>query len=369
MRRVEPFTEQHREELFALYERIFGRGKAGRFRGRFDWLYRRNPYVREGQVTNWTLTSDSSVVGHLGVVPVDITVGGRRLHGSWICDYMVDPAHRFGTEFASLRASASDSSELPMGYGMPDHVARSYVKLGWKRLAVGPFLVKCLRLGAVARLHAPRRAMPAGSWARRAADVPRFLRQVLQAQFRQAPSPRAGEVELRAQHETSLDLLWERAGSAYPVSVERNHRYLGWRYRFADRDGARLIVLPGSGEARAFAVIEKVRWRGLVAGLVSELIVSGEREADAHALLTFAEDVLRRERVSLIVTEGFPSRLRRMFLRHGFIQPVSREENATFLDRFRTCPEPLVEDVENWLLTPGDSDRSLGYERVAWCHD
>jgi hypothetical protein len=124
-------------------------------------------------------------------------------------------------------------------------------------------------------------------------------------------------------------------------------------------------VLQGDGAPRA-SLIEKVRWRGIVVGLISELIFDTEVEDDALCLLTFAEQVLRKERVSAMVTEGFPTRVRRVFLRHGFIEYSREKENAVYLDRFRSSPEPLLEDVENWLLTAGDCDRSLGYPRVAW---
>lgn len=370
MRRVEPFTDRHRDGLFALYERIFGAGKAERFQRRFDWQYVRNPYAREGQVTNWILTSDACVVGHLGVVPIDLKVGNARLHSSWICDYMVDAPHRFGPELSTLRASASDSSELPMGYGMPDHVARSYVKLNWKRVAVGSVLVKVLRLRAVACMQvAPRSRGPAGRAgviATRVASLPRWCRHYLGLRRRQRPSGCFGDVAVRAAFDDSFDRLWEQVASAYPVAVERNCKYLDWRFRLGGRDGARLIVLEGEATPRGFALIEKVRWRGIVVGLISELIFSPEREDDAACLLAFAEQLLRKERVSAMVTEGFPARVRRTLLRHGFIEETAEKANATFFDRFGKCPEPLVEDVENWLLTPGDSDRSLGYPRAAW---
>jgi hypothetical protein len=160
--------------------------------------------------------------------------------------------------------------------------------------------------------------------------------------------------------------LWERVANAYPVAVERNGTYLNWRYRIGGRDGARLLVLQDEGAPRGFALIEKVHWRGIEVGLISELICAAEREDDALCLLACVEDVLRRERVSAIVTEGFPARVRRVLLTDGFIEYPQKKENAVFFDRLRQCPEGLIDDVENWLLTPGDSDRSLGYPRAPW---
>jgi hypothetical protein len=71
-----------------------------------------------------------------------------------------------------------------------------------------------------------------------------------------------------------------------------------------------------------------VRWRGIVVGLISELIFVPEAEDDALCLLAFAEQVLRKERVSAMVTEGFPARVRRVFSKHGFIEHTPAKENV-----------------------------------------
>lgn len=367
MRRVEPLVERQRGEVIGLHARIFGAAKAERFRDRFERLYVDNPYRRAGHVTNFVLTSDGAVVGHLGAVPVEVRVGAERLPASWICDYMVDEAHRFGPELAALRASASDSSDLPIGYGMPDHVARSYVKLGWSRLAVGPFLVKCLRwrgVAAVLRGDAGRRGLERARtvW-QSAARLPRFARQRLRRPA-VAPAGSAG-VGLGRGFDESFDRLWEEVVAGHPVAVERSRRYLGWRHPLGGDHGARLVVLGEAEAPRGFAVVEKVRWRGLEVGLVSELIAARDGGADARRLLAFVETLLRREGVDAIVTEGFPAPLRAAFRAEGF-EPVGAAANATFLDRSRRCPPLLVGDVENWLLTPADSDRGLGYPRAAW---
>jgi hypothetical protein len=113
-------------------------------------------------------------------------------------------------------------------------------------------------------------------------------------------------------------------------------------------------------------VIEKVRWRGIVAGLVSELVFAAGAENDGRSLLAFAEEILRREGVAAVITEGFPPRLRRLFLDQGFVEVGMERENVIFYDRFGAFPPPVFGDIDNWLLTPGDCDRSLGYSRVDW---
>lgn len=369
MRRVEPLTDQHREELFALYARIFGAAKAERFRRRFDWQFVRNPFARDGVVTNWVLTSDSKVVGHLGAMPIDIKVGNERLRGTWICDLMVDAPHRFGNEMDILRTSPVDSFELAMGYGMREHVARSYVRLNWTHLAVGSVLVKVLSLRALAGFHEPaRRRGRAGrveSLMRRAANVPHLVRQYVRQQLGAGPSTLSGDVAMRSEFDDSFDRRWDRIGSTYPVAVERNCAYLTWRYQIGGRDGARVIALQRAGTLEGFALIEKVRWRGIVVGLVSELIFPRERQDDARSLLTCAERIMRQEGVAAMVTEGFPARVRAVLVRYGFIES-GETENAVFFDRLRKCPPALLGDADNWLLTPGDCDRAFAHPRVAW---
>jgi hypothetical protein len=217
MRRIEPLTAQYRDGLFALYERIFGAAKAERFRRRFDWQFVRNPYLREGQVTNWVLTSDYEGRRSFGCVP-DRRQGRARTTARCVdLRLEVDAPHRFGTEISALRASATDSAELLIGYGMPEHVARSYVNL--KLDAPGRRILPrhVSRHTRVVRFRTPHDGRGsrgrAGSMVRRAANLPRFCRQVLRLSLRPHPTGRLADVAVRSEFDASFDRLWERSAA------------------------------------------------------------------------------------------------------------------------------------------------------------
>jgi hypothetical protein len=363
---VEPLTEAYRPGLFSLYGEIFGEGKASRFQERFDRLYGENPYRDENQVSNWIMIHESRVVGHLGVVPIAVKVGEQTLRGSWLCDYMVQDGSRFGKAFLELTARGSESSEFPMGYGMAAHVARIYCKLDWRRHTVAPLLVKPLRINAIPALL--RSAKRNDGFGRAAVAAASPLRRLLARRIgpeKRGEDPRQ-TTPISAEFDDAFEALWEEVRESYPIAVERTQSYLRWRYASAAEPTARIASLKGREGLLGFAVVEKIRWRGIVAGLICELVVPRRNLARTSRLLAAIEDLFRRERVSAIVTEGFPAPIRGVLRGNGFVEGESDGALMTFFDRRKSCSESLLREPENWLLTPGDSDRSLGYVAVPW---
>lgn len=361
--RVEPLSEQHREGVFSLYGEVFGASKAEKLRRRFDWWYRQSPFLGADQVSNWVMTRDSQVVGHLGVLPVRIKVGERSLQASWLCDYVVREGSRLGKTFLKMTTLGSESSDFPMGYGMAPNVARTYRKLGWKQQSVSAFLVKPLRLRGIPLLFR-------NGWRgkRLGSSVSQAIGTLLPgggARSRQGALARAaGETWTRSsEFDASFDALWSRASVAHVIAVERTRAYLRWRYPRRDAEGAKIVGVEDRGGLCGFAIVEKVRWRGVVTGLISELVAGRE---EASRLLAAVEGLFRRERVSAMITEGFPALLRESFRAQGFLEEPGDRQLMVFFDRHGLCPAPLLEDSGNWLLTPGDSDRSVGLPRVPW---
>ncbi|MGH7897258.1 MAG: GNAT family N-acetyltransferase, partial [Candidatus Binatia bacterium] len=292
-RSVAPLAGDQDDAVVRLHAEIFGAGKAERFRRRFQWQYRRNPFLGAGQVSNWVMLRGSDVVGHLGVVPVPIKVGDLTLRASWLCDYMVREGNRQGKAFLRLTKRGSESSELPMGFGMAGNVARIYTKLGWSRQNASPSLVKPLRLRGAYLLWK-------AGWTR-----------AWQWRERRPPDGTPGEAAspLRG-FDDSFDALWSEVRSTFPIAVERTQEYLRWRYAASNGMRAKIVGLEDGGRLLAFAIVEKVRWRGAVAGLISELVVAREDRRAAGRLLASVEQLCRRQKLSLMLTEGFPSAIR-----------------------------------------------------------
>ena len=360
---------EHRAQLFALYHQIFGATKAERLRERFDWQYRQSPARRPGQAASWVLVRAGRVVGHLSVIHVEMQAGDARWQGCWGCDLLVHPEHRRGKGLRALLAALDGAADLPMGYGMGDVVGRTYQRLGYRRLAIGSHLIRFRSARGALKLRAANDAR--GRPARVAVQVRGRIRHLLHYLSRRRATPDLGGWEAEIADPdggatAEAEDLWRRIAGGYPLAAVRSRAHLAWRYGWRGA-AARFLLLRRQRRLEAIAVLEACRWRGLRVGQISELLVPrSEAPALVPVVAHLVSQALARQRIDALLTEGFPSDLRRAFTASGFHACVEgRRETAVILDRDR-LPAELASDPDNWLLTAGDSDRSTSYPRLRW---
>ena len=75
----------------ALYRRVFGNDAAEASRLRWDWQYRRNPNNPGHEPEIWIAREGPAIVGQYATMPVQLSVKGREVRGSWGMDVMVAP--------------------------------------------------------------------------------------------------------------------------------------------------------------------------------------------------------------------------------------------------------------------------------------
>ncbi len=360
---------EHRGQLLALYRQVFGAAKAEGLRRRFDWQYRQSPARRPGQTASWVLLRAGRVVGHLSVIHVEMQAAEARWQGCWGCDLLVHPEHRRGKGLPALLATLDGAAEIPMGYGMSDVVGRTYQRRGYRRLAIGSHLIRFAAAAGALKLRAESDAR--GRPARAVAQVRDRFRNLLRhlGRPRAAADPRGWQAEIAEPGDEAvadLEALWRRIAGGYPLAAVRDRAHLAWRYSWPEAP-ARLLLLRRRRRLEAVAVLEAFRWRGLRVGQISELLVPrSEAPALVPVVAHFASQALARQPLDALLTEGFPSDLRRALAASGFHQYArGRRQSAVVLDRGR-LPTVLAPEPDNWLFTAGDSDRSTPYPRLRW---
>lgn len=369
-REVVPLSAEHREGVIELYAEIFGPAKAGLFRDRFDWQYRDCPARRPDQITNWVMLREDRVVGHLGVIPMDIQVGEARYQGCWGLDLMVHPDHRSRRSLAELFSRLDTAAEVPLAYGMADVVARIFKRRGYLHRAVGSHMLRFTSLSGALRLVCRQAGQP-----RAAGRILAALRWKLHNLRRWlSPCPRPGEAELAgwsaellAEPTPEVEALWRAIAADYPVAVLRDEAQLRWRYCNQLTPG-RFLLLRRGGEVAVAAVLEVFAWDGIRAGQISELLIPrGQAAGLLPIAVHFIADVLRRQGIDAILCQGFPSDLRSELARNGFTELLpGRTENHLVYDPDGRLPQELVLPADNWLLSAGDCDRTTAYPRIEW---
>lgn len=356
---MEPLSGDRRKaQLFELYRTVFGRPKASRFEERFDWQYIHSPARRPEQPGSWVLVADDAVVGHLGIMHQRVLVEGREVQGCWGCDLVVHPEHRRGKGVLDLFACLERSADLPMGYGMEDHVANIYERRGYRRLEIGSRLYRLLKPSATFRLAA------SGTPTQRAAEHLRRLWHFLRSGRTVARRAAGSETVVLESLPSSIDDLWQQIAADYPVSIVRDAQHLRWRYA-SEIFPARFLLLQEEGRLAGCAVLEALSWRGIRVAMISDLLVprSGAN-ATLATLLSAAENLARRSDLEAVMVEGLTPDLRQTVRRHGYRTVDRTSEHLVVQSNLPTLDTDRLAPAEQWLITAGDSDRTTPYPRI-----
>ena len=331
------------EDIFHLYEEVFGRELTESSRRRWTWQYQENPSAR-GEAAIWVARDGGEVLGQYASMPVRLRWGGREVRSSWGMDVFLKAAARGRGIGAQLFDTWRASVDVALGLGLTPSSYGLFKKMGYRDVGPVPFFVKVMDARAVTR----RRLGRAGALA-----APLLA---LGWRVRHPERPRADPmltVRAASAFGDEYDALWERAGGAWAMCVRRDRAYLDWKYgRCPNREYAVDEVLR-DGSLAGFVVTRHEDYRGLRLGWVIDCFAAREDDAARDALLGAALDRFRDNAVARAQAFALSTPLRRSLERMGFRAAASPMQ---FCVSASVPSEPVFADRGGWHVVFGDSD-------------
>lgn len=307
-------------ELAAFFRRAWpDEPDAGRVET-IQWRYRNG--------VNLVWRSEGSIVGHLGILPVTVDVGGRAIDAAWFFDWHVLESHRGRAAGVRILEEATSRYPLALAVGLTETTVNIISRIGWKDggivnrhqlpLDPAPFLLK--RLGRAARF--PGLIPAVRSFVHLPiCDIPESIThsKVLQGRIEDTPS----------------DFAHVRRDEAYVAS--RFQSEPPWPHHFLHDD---------RGGVSVWSI--KDRNDGIRVGMLLE-----HHASDDRAMLAAGLRVLRDEGVHLVTVYEknmpFASALRKL----GFM----RRPGLRFMWRWNVKDEPAPFSAPDaWQLCGSDSD-------------
>ena len=339
---IETRTGGDAEELFHLYEEVFGEALTESSRRRWAWQYQENPSA--GAPAIWVARDEGQVLGQYASMPVRLGWGGREVRSSWGMDVFLKKAARGRGIGAQLFDTWRESVDVALGLGLTPSSYGLFKKMRYQDVGPVPFLVKVMDARAVAS----RRFGRAGVLA-----APLFS---LAWRLRHPERPRrdiALSVAAGRGFTPEYDALWERAGLAWTMCVRRDRAYLDWKYgRCPTREYA--IDEARRGRALAgFAVSRHEDYRGLRIGWVVDCFAARDDDAARDALLGAVLARFRALGVARAQAFAMSAPLRRSLRRLGFRGETSPMQ---FCVSARVPSEEVFADRGGWHVVFGDSD-------------
>jgi GNAT superfamily N-acetyltransferase len=333
------------DEIFRLYENVFGTGLTDASRRRWHWQYVENPATPADGPEIWVAREGGQVLGQYASMPVHLWWGGREVRSSWGMDVFLRAEARGRGLGARLFTAWSDHVDVALGLGLTPSSYGLFQKLGYRDVGPVPFFQKVLDPRAVAaRWVGPSLGAAAGP----------ILGLALETLHPEAPSA-GGRVEVQTVtgFGAGYDRLWERARGSYAMCVRRDAAYLEWKYarcphrRYALREARR------EGELVGFAVSRDEDYRGLRLGWIVDVFAEADDHEAKDSLIGAVLDSFRQARVARAQAFAMNAPLQQDLERRGFGRGPSPMQ---FCVRARVPSEGVFEDLGRWHVVFGDSD-------------
>ena len=339
------YRAEDRKAVDALYRRVFGNDAAEASRLRWEWQYGRNPNNPGREPEIWIAREGRVIVGQYATMPVQVSVQGKNVPGSWGMDVMVAPERQRQGLGEILFRTWDRNVGASLGLGLSDSSHRLFQKLNWPNVGPVPCLVKPLTRRAFRRPNWPVGINRLVS----ALTLPIVL-------IISRARPVRSEVRLIQRFDESFTELWDTLAPKFDLAVRRDAAYLNWKYVSAPHVRYSIAVARRDDRNIGYAVYRHLyEPRGRVTLLV-DFLADPDDEGALRTLLNWIDREARQadsDKIRAFATHGA---FRRALRRSGYFQVKSTMEFVVKINAIE-IPPAFYENSENWHVTLGDSDQ------------
>ncbi len=342
---IDRYRAEDRRVVDALYRRVFGHDAAEASRLRWDWQYLRNPNNPRGEPEIWIAREGPAIVGQYATMPVQVTVTGQQVRGSWGMDVMVAPERQRQGLGEILFRTWDRNVGASLGLGLSESSYRLFNKLRWPDVGPLPCLVKPLT----------RRAFRIPTWP---VSVNRLVSAVTLpiVKIVARTRPLGAEVRLIQRFDDSFTQLWDSLANKFDFAVRRDAAYLNWKFVSAPHVRYVIAALRRDDRNVGYAVYRHFgEPRGRVTSLV-DFLVDPDDQDGLRTLLGWVDREAQQADSDKIRTFAMHAGFRRVLRRSGYFQVKSSIQFVVKVNGINVSPS-FYENTDRWHVTLGDSDQ------------
>ena len=345
------------------------------------WKYKNNPFGFIQTVTE----CDGQIVGHMGLVPVDMKVGDSVVRGAQAVELAVHPRFRRQGMFLEIgKTLMKEAAEeaIPIVYGVPNEPAyHGHIKYGWFYVGRIPVLIKFLSVSGLLSFllvkfyYFIRRRHSPVSGKENIRPFP-FLISLLGwmssfPSIRKHKSVRTLATEsflIRqvSSFDSRVDDLWDYAAKSLTFGIVRKRRYLTWRYFEKPYSDYKVFFAEKDGSLKGYVIlsIEKPWNWGMISlkklGYIVDILAVSKKVA--NHLIQASIQYFSQQKVDLILCWMMKSHfMYKCLIKNDFKYDKTFQEETLIsrinvpLPQFST-PREKIKDERNWFFTISDSD-------------
>jgi hypothetical protein len=242
------------------------------------------------------------------------------------------------------------TTNLRFAYGFGNHLSGpAYIKhFGWKNLNPVPLLIKPLRMG----MFMERLGLP--SHLARGLDKVRLTRPWLRRQACRYT------IDRRLRFDGGFDALWQAVREQICVGVERDRRFLQWRFADRPETNYQMLSVRHGEELLAYVVYGSYEKFGGRIGYILDFLHHPDFEDAGQMILRQACDALDQQQCDAILAWSYPHSPNHGPFRKAHFFPLPERFRPSKVYMAADCLDQgsarLILDRDNWFVSFADLD-------------
>jgi len=337
--------------------RAYGIGQKGtsqlKFPGRWQWLYIDNPFISEadGKLPIWLAIKDNAIVGQTCGIPAEIKIGDRMYRLGWAVDLIVSPEFRGEGIGRKLMEEYYRYFQVGIAISMANSTRRIWQKLGnvpLKPMHIYLYPVK-INKALVRYVFGDRLRFLQGLFAK-AMNEALLIKRTFNFKLRRYPNESIVEV---SKFDEDFDALYDRTHGDYEALVQRDSKYLTWRFSSNRQFEYRTFVLKDQEVVKGYIVVRKPHYREVNIGHIVDFYAAKKDIDTIDDLIFFAIRFFGKS-VDAIKCFSSVEKIEEIIKRYGFLK--IEKMNPLVLVPDTEIRSRIASVSEDWFLTLADHD-------------
>lgn len=301
---VRQATMADKNEIWNFLKRAYGKRSKFKFPKRWNWEFVENPYWEGMQLPIYLAIQDGKIIGQTCAMYIPLRIGMDTYKAAWSVDTIVLPEYRRQGIGGQLQRMSASMHRIFMSLSMSPTNRRIKSKLGSKPIVTVYSFRRWIKVNRVSFCNAVKRRIAKSKFLSelwrlgcRFLYLDGILVSIINAgiairiSLAKQPDPDS-DITIRevAVFDDEIDKFWEKTRHQYGVMVERNRKYLNWKYVEQPHMKHRKFIATRDNEICGYIVLRKGEPPESNVGIISDLYSSIEDNKTLGKLIGFAVD-------------------------------------------------------------------------------
>jgi len=313
--------------IFNFLRQAYGEAGLFKFPERWEWQFENNPYKPDDKIPVFiAVTEDGQVVGQSAAMYEPLKIGTDLLRLTWALDAIILPEYRGkNLGFETLRLNC-ESSDLWMGLIMAASSRHILTKLGCKEVdKVFSFRrVAVFDQDSVSFGLANRSGMKKIDTLLRKLKITEAISRFINALVGIQDFLLSFSIDKTITIKESTDVdeefnhFWNKIQQYYPVIVQRNSKFLRWKYQDQPHVQYRFLKASRANEMCGYLIFRCAKPPESNSGIIADILTHPDDQATKKALLMKAVNLFKAEKMKYVYAASSLSSYQNAFTALGF---------------------------------------------------